>query len=56
MEPTTETDPTGLHKLAPLPPPPSPAIRVHGDLHVENDEGDGGRRANRRQNQILWAA
>ena len=51
MEPATETDPTGLHKLAP--PSPSPAIRVHGDLHVEDDEGDGGRRANRRQYQIL---
>ena len=50
MEPSTDTYPTGLHKLAP---PPSPAIRVHGDLHVEDDEGDRGRRANRRQNQIL---
>ena len=48
---TTEMDPTGLRNLAPLPPPPP--VRVHGDLHVKDNEGDGGGRANGRKNEIL---
>ena len=44
------TDPTGLRNFAS--PPPPPPIGVHGDLNVEDDEGDGGCSTNGRKNEI----